>query len=197
MTAQTVAGPGVCVSSDDAPGRRDVAGNALGGEKAWSFTTITTVNAAPMASAVESGSLRGGTFSRLASDDNLYHDVNSTTSGTRVSAWYARFPGVSNDLRSLRVKLQGPELAHLRPNGLRVPLDHEQLGGARFPLGTTEALIDRTASGAPGDYVRGTSGDGDVHLRVRCSTARRRVAHGRGPTARMGELMLALSHSLG
>jgi hypothetical protein len=36
-------------------------------------------------------------------------------------------------------------------------------------VGTTEALVDRTLGGTLADYVSGTSGDGEVRVRVRCT----------------------------
>jgi len=152
------------------PAAKDVSGNALPAEKAWSFKTITTVNASPVAAGVESGSLRSGTYSRLAGDDNVFYDVNSTTSGTRVSAWQGRFAGVTNDVRSIRVNYRGRNsvtcaqtvFAYRWTTNSWVALDSRNVG-------TTEVLIDRTVSGAPADYVSGTSGDGDVYLRVRCT----------------------------
>ena len=162
---------------------KDAAGNALATEKAWGFKTITTVNAAPMAAGVESGSLRGGTFGRLASDDNLFYDVNSTTSGTRVTSWYGRFTGVSNGLRSLRANYKGRHsltcaqtvFVYRWTTNSWVALDSRNVG-------TTEVLIDRTVSGAPADYVSGTSGDGDVYIRVRCT-------HGSSSFYSSGDLM--------
>ena len=36
-------------------------------------------------------------------------------------------------------------------------------------MGTTEVQIDRAASGTLADYVSGTTGDGEVRIRVSCT----------------------------
>jgi hypothetical protein len=38
-------------------------------------------------------------------------------------------------------------------------------------LGTTEVQIDRFPSGALADYVSGTTGDGTLYVRVRCTSS--------------------------
>ena len=153
-------------------GAKDAAGNALGTDKAWSFKTIATVNAAPVSTEVVSGSLRDGTFSRLTGDDNLFYEVNSTTSGTRASTWSARFTRVSNGLQSLRTTYRGRNsltcaqtvLIYRWTTNSWVTLDSRDVG-------PTEVLVERAVSGALADYVSGTSGDGEVRLRVRCTHA--------------------------
>jgi hypothetical protein len=38
-------------------------------------------------------------------------------------------------------------------------------------VGATEVLVDRAAGGTLADYVSGTTGDGEVRVRVRCTHA--------------------------
>lgn len=65
------------------------------------------MTAAPSGATVLTGSLRGGTATSLAADDDGYFQINSTTSGTRTSAFQGSFTGVSNDLGGLKVTYKG------------------------------------------------------------------------------------------
>jgi hypothetical protein len=154
---------------------KDAAGNALAPEKAWSFATSagpTGVTASPTGATVLTGTLRGGSAANLGADDNLYYQVSSSTTTTRTSSWYGSFTGVSNALSNLRVSYTGKnsrtctqriEIWRWTTNAW-VQL-HSQ------SVGATEAAIASLApTGAPADYVGGTTGDGDVRVRIRCST---------------------------
>jgi subtilisin len=154
-------------------GARDAAGNTLAAEQASTFTTaaaLTTVTAYPFATVVESGSLRAGSYSRLTADDDSYYEVNSTTSGTRTASWYGRVGGVSNELASLRLTYKGRNsrscsqtvwIWNWTTNGWTL-LDSRSVG-------TSEVLVDGLVGGTLADYVSGTSGDGEVRVRVRCT----------------------------
>jgi subtilisin len=154
-------------------GARDAAGTALAAEQVSTFTTaatLTTVTAYPSATLIETGSLRSGSYSRLAADDDSYYEVNSTTSGTRTASWYGRIGGVSNDLASLRITYKGRNsrscsqtlwIFNWTTSGW-VQLDSRSVG-------TSEVLVDGYVGGTPADYVSGTSGDGEVRVRVRCT----------------------------
>jgi hypothetical protein len=149
-------------------GARDLARNALAAERAWTFKTATTATVVPSSTTIESGTLRSGGFSRLGADDNLFFEVNSTTATTRTSSWWARFAGVSRDLRSLRVVYRGRNsvtcaqtVSIWRPTtGSWVQLDSRSVG-------TTEVQVDRSAAGTLSDFVSASS---DVNVRVRCTS---------------------------
>jgi hypothetical protein len=68
-----------------------------------------TVLRSPSAVAIETGSLRSGTFADLAAADTAYFRTNSTTPllGTRTSSWYGRMTGVPTALTSLKVTYAG------------------------------------------------------------------------------------------
>ncbi|HKP89744.1 MAG TPA: Ig-like domain-containing protein, partial [Thermoleophilaceae bacterium] len=149
---------------------RDAAGNPLAAARSWTFRTQATVAASPFAAAITAGTLRAGDANRLRADDNAYFQVNSTRSGTRAADLYGRFRGVSNGLRSLRVAYRGKSSAvcsqtvalyNWRTRAW-APLDTRMVG-------TTEVPLDRTVAGSLTDYVSGTTGDGEVRLRVRCT----------------------------
>ena len=149
---------------------KDKAGNALASEKAWTFTVATTVTVYPSSTTVYAGSLRSGDASRLRVDDDGYFEVNSTTSGTRATDWYGRTTGVSNGLRSLSLTFKGKNSASCSQtvsvynwtSGYWVQLDARTVG-------TSEVGLTLSPGGTLADYVSGSSGDGDVAVRVRCT----------------------------
>ncbi len=149
---------------------KDASANRLGADKAWSFRTVTTVTASPGATVIESGSLRSGSYSRLAADDGVYYEVNSTASSTYTSSWYGRFTAVPNGLVSLKASYSGKNsrtcsqtIAIWRwTTNSWVQLDSRSVG-------TTEVLVDKAVTGTLADYVSGSSGDGEVRVRVRCT----------------------------
>jgi hypothetical protein len=99
----------------------------------------------------------------------LYFEVNSTSTGTRTAAWYGRVPGVSRDLRSLRVLHTGRNsLSCAQTVSIRRPTTGTWLQLDARTVGTTEALVDRSAGGTLSDYV---STGGDVYVRVRCTSS--------------------------
>ena len=149
---------------------RDTSGNRLATEKAWTFKTVTTVTASPGAAVIQSGSLRSGSYSRLGADDNAYYEVNSTSSSTYTTSWYGSFAAVPNGLVSLKVTYGGKNsrtctqtIAVWRwTTSSWVQLDSRSVG-------TTEVIVDKAVTGTLADYVSGTSGDGEVRVRVRCT----------------------------
>ena len=130
----------------------------------------TTVTAAASSVGLYSGSARSGDATRLASDDDAYFEVNSTTSGARTSDWYGRVRGVTNALRTLEVTYRGKSSATCNQavflynwtTGVWVRLDARSAG-------TSEAAVTVAVTGSLADHVSGTSGDGDVAVRVRCT----------------------------
>jgi hypothetical protein len=126
---------------------------------------------APSGATVESGSIRGGTsFTNLVSDNNVYFQVTSTSSGTRTSAWYGTFSGVANDLRTLTVTYKGKNSAKCTQTvhiynwskSSWVQLDSRSVA-------TTEVQVQKSPTGTLADYVSGSSGQGDLRARVRCT----------------------------
>lgn len=155
-------------------GARDVAGNALAAERTSAFTTAPVpVSAAlyPDAAVIVAGTPRAGDVTRLRADDNAFFEVNSSTAYTRVADWYGRIGGVPNSLRSLRVAYRGRStrtcaqtLSVLRWTDSRwVTVDSRSVG-------TTKVGVDVAPGGVLADYVSGTSGTGEMRVRIRCAT---------------------------
>ncbi|HZB22819.1 MAG TPA: S8 family peptidase [Gaiellaceae bacterium] len=129
-------------------------------------------SAYPSAVVIQNGAFRAGDMSRLASDDNLTYDVSSTTYSTYTTGWYARITGVSNALRSLALSVRTKHTRSCTQTlwiydwtyGIWERLDVRTVG-------STEAEVAGSLSGTLADFVSGTSGDGEVRLRLRCQTA--------------------------
>ncbi len=164
----------------------DRAGNPLEAGKTWSFTITTateptTVTANPGATTVEpgGGTYKSGTASSLNAVDSYYYTVSSTTSGTRTSSWYGSFTGVSNALSKLEVTYRGKNSRKCVQTvdiwnwatGQWVQLD-------RRYVSSTEIQIVATPGGTLADYVSGTTGDGELRLRVRSTNSRNFSASG-------------------
>jgi serine protease AprX len=130
----------------------------------------TTVTAAPTAAGIYTGTLRSGGASSLRADDNVFFQVNSTTSGTRVADWWAQTSGVPNAATSGRITYRGKSsetctqtlYAYNYRTSAWTQLDSRSVG-------TGEVTVAVTPAGAFADYVSGTTGDGTVTVRVRCT----------------------------
>ena len=130
-----------------------------------------TVTAFPNSTVIESGTRRSGSATNLKADDNSYFEVNATTSGTRTSAWYGVFSSVPNGLRNLKITYKGANSQSCTQTmsiyrwttSSWVQLNSRSVN-------TTEALIaDLVPGGTLADYVSGSSGNGDIRVRVRCT----------------------------
>jgi hypothetical protein len=117
------------------------------------------------------GTWRSGGAAQVAADDNQFYVIDSTTSGTRTTAWLGSFGGVGNDLTSLKITYKGKQSATATQ---RIAIWRWTDGtwltiGARS-VGTTEVLVlNLSPPGTLADYVSGTSGDGEVRIRIRSS----------------------------
>ncbi|MCI0636065.1 MAG: putative Ig domain-containing protein, partial [Actinobacteria bacterium] len=164
----TTAGVGaLTVAVDDAATQSDTQALSI------TVTGLTQVTAFPSETTILTGTPRSGTAANLAADDDSYYEVDSTTSGTRRTDWYGRFTGVTNSLTSLRVCYTGK---NSRSCSQVVYIwrwstsSWRQLSSGT--VGTTEvALVDLVPGGSAANYVSGSSGDGEVRVRVRCRTS--------------------------
>jgi subtilisin family serine protease len=130
----------------------------------------TTVTAAPGSATVQSGSRRSGTAASLASADTAYYQVNSTTSGTRTSAWYGTFAAVPSTLTNLRVTYQG---SNSRSCSQTVAIyDNSTAAWVTLDTRTVGTTQVRIADLAPGGTLsRYVSSTGNLNVRVRCTTS--------------------------
>ena len=126
----------------------------------------TTVTATPKSVSIYYGSLRSGGAAQLGADDNAFYSLNSSN---RQSDWYGLI-SATNALQSLNVTYRGKSslsttqqlYAYNWTTGAWVRLDQRTVG-------TSESQVDVAPSGTLADYVSGTSGDGDVAIRIRSS----------------------------
>jgi hypothetical protein len=150
---------------------RDLAGNPLAAERLWTFTTLPEATFAPSAASVLAGTLAAGSVTSLAAVDGATYQVRSTTTATRQASWSGRVTGVSNALRSLRVTYAGKSSAACTQvlavlnwqTGAWTTLDTR-------PAGTAQTIADRTVGGTLADFVSGTTGTGEVQVRVTCTS---------------------------
>jgi hypothetical protein len=111
--------------------------------------------------------LRAGSHSQLVANDNSYYQLNSAANAV---SWSAHFTGVPNSLRSLRVTYAGAAspLCNQNVSIWNTASSTWTTLDARW-VTSSEVLINATAGGTLADYVTGTTGPGDVNLRIQCS----------------------------
>jgi hypothetical protein len=155
-------------------GARDARGNQLASEYSWTFTTSTSASATPTSTTIETGTLAGGSAASLAADDNQFLRVTSTSSGTRTTTWYGTIAGVPDEAATLRIAYSGRNSRSCQQvvsawrwtTSSWVQLDSRSV--------SNEVLLASLAPpGSPADWVSGTSGTGDVGVRVRCTRSTR------------------------
>jgi glucose/arabinose dehydrogenase/PKD repeat protein len=130
----------------------------------------TTTTAFPNSTTVLTGTLSSGTTAALTSDDNVYYAVNSTTTGTRIAAWYGSFTGVSKSLTRLRVNYKGNNSRNCTQTiaiwrwttSAWVQLDSRKVGTAEV------AINNLVPTGTLAEYVSGATGSGELRVRIQC-----------------------------
>ena len=159
----------------------DAAGNATTQPEApaapGTFRIPQTVTATPAAATIDAGTLRAGAASALSSDDDVYYQVNSTTSGTRTSSFYGSFTGVPTNISSLTATYRGRNSVSCTQviqiwrvtDGTWQQLNSAALGNTETTRGPY------TPTGAAANYVSPT---GEVRVRVRCTTTANFFASG-------------------
>jgi hypothetical protein len=129
---------------------------------------------------VETGAAAGGNAASLAADDNNYYLVNSTTGGTRTTSWYGVMTGVPNTLASLSVSYRGSNsLSCTQTVSVWRWTTSTWVTLRSATVGTAEtSFLGLLPTGSPADYVSGTSGDGEVRVRIRCTRTTSFVSRG-------------------
>jgi hypothetical protein len=136
-------------------------------------STGGTTDVFPSSFTIEAGSQGGGTVASLNADDGNVLVVRATKATPRVATWYGTFTGVSNGVSSLAATYRGLSSATCTQvisifrwtDSTWVQLDSRSVG-------TTEVEVaGLSPSGTLADFVSETSGNGDVRIRVSCSTA--------------------------
>jgi Tol biopolymer transport system component len=125
----------------------------------------------PSAVTVEVGTLISGNAASLAADDDSYLVVRSTKPGTKTATWYGTFTGVDDAVTSLTVTYKGKSsvtctqvtLIWRWTDSTWVQLDSRSVGATEIEV------ADLVPPGGLADYVSGSSGPGDVRVRITCS----------------------------
>ncbi|HEY7660756.1 MAG TPA: zinc-dependent metalloprotease family protein [Actinomycetota bacterium] len=130
-----------------------------------------TTDVFPSSVTPEAGSITGGSASSLGADDNGFLVVRSNKATPKVATWFGSFTGIDNATSTLVATYSGLSSATCTQvisiwrwtDSTWVQLDSRSIGA-------TEVLIGNlTPSGSLGDFVSGTSGPGEVRVRVSCS----------------------------
>jgi FtsP/CotA-like multicopper oxidase with cupredoxin domain len=125
----------------------------------------------PTSTKIVTGTLKGGTYAGLASDDATYYEVNSTTTGTRRTEWYGGFSGVPAGFQHLKVAYTGKHSTTCTQTvsiwrwatSTWVPLDSRSVGASNV------AITGLLPPGAASDY-RGTGANaGQLRVRIECT----------------------------
>jgi hypothetical protein len=154
----------------------DAAGNATS-SPATPARFAMPVSRVPAATVIDAGTLRGGTVAGLTANDNVFYEVNSTTSGTRTSSFYGSFTGVPTTLTGLRVSA----ISKNSRNCTQVIAiwrwsDSTWQTLNSSTVGTAEvARPDLVPAGAASAYV---SAGGELRVRLRCTTTANFFASG-------------------
>jgi hypothetical protein len=127
----------------------------------------TTTTAYPGSVTIFTGSVRAGGASQLAAADGSALQINSASGRT---SWYGRINNVPNSLKSLSVTYKGWNSLTCSQTlslwnwtyGSWFQLDSRSVG-------STSTTITASASGTLANYVSGSTGNGDVAVRVNCT----------------------------
>ena len=133
---------------------------------------VTSVGIFPAQTSLLAGTLASGSPAELVVDDNVYYSVNSTRSGTRTTSWYGSFSDVPNGITGLRIRYRGSNSRNCTQTvgawnwvqSAWVQLDSRTVGTAEVEVNVA------TLPGTLADYVSGTTGNGEVRVRVNCQT---------------------------
>jgi hypothetical protein len=127
----------------------------------------------PSSTTIVQGALQSGTAANLAADDEAYYVLGSTTKGTRTAGWYGSFTGISNGVTTFAATYKGKaSLTCTQAIAVWRWTDSTWVQLDSRSVGTTEILVSNlTPPGAAADYVSGTTGPGEVRVRVSCTAA--------------------------
>ena len=131
------------------------------------------VDVFPSSFTVLVGSLAGGTVASLGSDDNAYLVVNAAKTTPKTATWYGGFTGVDNATTTLQSTYIGKSsITCTQVISIWRWTDSTWVDLDTRSVGTTEVTVTGIGpSGSLEPFVSGTSGLGDVRVRVSCSNA--------------------------
>ena len=132
----------------------------------------TYIGQTPATAVIETGTLRTGAASALATSNNAFYEVNSTTVNPRTSSWYGSFTGVTAGSSNLRITYEGRNSRSCTQTlaAWRWSDSTWQQFDSRAVTTADVTITEATPPGAASGYISAT---GEVRVRVRCT----------GPTA--------------
>jgi hypothetical protein len=146
----------------------------------FSFPDTGATTRLPSSTVIESGTANSGSVAALSADDNSFHVVNSTTSGSRQTSWYGSFTNVPKSIGTLSVTYKGKNsVACTEVVSIYNWATNSWAQLSSSNVSSTESLRALLpVQGAGGDYVSGTSGSGEVRVRVQCTASANFTASG-------------------
>jgi probable HAF family extracellular repeat protein len=155
----------------------EIAGSGVfaGGARHAVLLRPETISVSPSTVGVVVGTRRSGDVGDIAVDDDAYFEVDAadqpalTTAGARLTDWAGTFSAIPNEVIALDLRYKGKNSSACRQtvsvwnweNSEWADLDTQTVG-------TSEIEVRRAPKGALQDYVSGTTGMGELKLRVRC-----------------------------
>jgi hypothetical protein len=136
------------------------------------FVAAGGTDVSPSSFTTEVGSVNAGTVASLNADDNAFLVVRSVKSAPPTARWFGTFSGIDNGASALSVTDRGlSSVACTQVISMFRWADSTWVQLDSRSLGTTETQVAGIGPpGPPADFVSGTSGTGDVRVRVSCST---------------------------
>ena len=135
--------------------------------------------AVPSSVVVSMGTLAAGSVADLGADDSAYFQVDSTTTGKKIAAWYGSFLNVPNGLQTLKITYKGHnslscaqsiDVFDFRKNKWKT-LDTQNVGPSEVAIGNL------SPPGKLGDYVSGDVPDnGELRVQIRCQQKKKSPA---------------------
>jgi uncharacterized protein YkwD len=127
----------------------------------------TTLTGVPSGATINQGTYVGGGVAGITADDDAFLRIGSASGSV---LWWGRITGIPNTITSLSTTYRGFSSS---PCTQTLSVWNWTLGywaslGSKS-LGTTETATTATVSGTLADYVSGSTGNGDVAVRVGCS----------------------------
>jgi uncharacterized protein YkwD len=127
----------------------------------------STLIAVPNGATINQGTYIGGGVAGITADDDVFLRIGSSSGSV---LWWGRFTGVPNSITSLKTTYRGFSSV---PCTQTLYAWNWSLGYwaslGSTSLGTTESATTATVTGSLADYVSGSTGNGDVAVRVGCS----------------------------
>ena len=123
----------------------------------------------PAATTRLAGTLNSGSVSNLAFVDSLYYRLNSTTTGTRTTDWYAQFTGVPAGAANLKVTYTGNDSINSVTQSIYIwnwtTSTWFQIAGPTT-VGTTDVTVTSAPIAAAANYIGTGTNSGQVRVRV-------------------------------